>query len=174
MIQNGEFSLDYYQLSLRTLETALRNIPAYKSWRIYDPGPRFPVDTRYQAMPALTKKDIREYFPDGFVPPEVNIQSGLDRGEISFVSTSGTTDDKVTNVWNQKWWDASERASWKLNSYTAQLATGEHPEAILVNPLNVGIASDDVELPLEKPAFGEISLPERKNGLYRLEYPAYG
>jgi phenylacetate-coenzyme A ligase PaaK-like adenylate-forming protein len=150
MIQNGEYSLDYYQLSLHTLETALRNIPAYKSWRIYDPGPRFPVDTRYQAMPALTKKDIREYFPDGFVPSGVNIQSGLDRGEISFVSTSGTTDDKVTNVWNQKWWDASERASWKLNSYTAQLATGEHPEAILVNPLNVGIASDNVDLPTEK------------------------
>jgi phenylacetate-CoA ligase len=150
MIQDGEYSLDYYQLSLHTLETALRNIPAYKSWRIYDPGPRFPVDTRYQAMPALTKKDIREYFPDGFVPSGVNIQSGLDRGEISFVSTSGTTDDKVTNVWNQKWWDASERASWKLNSYTAQLATGEHPEAILVNPLNVGIASDNVDLPTEK------------------------
>ena len=150
MIQNGEFSLDYYQLSLDTLETALRNIPAYKSWRIYDPGPRYPVGTRYQAMPALTKKDIREHFPDGFVPPEVNIQSGLDRGEISFVSTSGTTDDKVTNVWNQKWWDASERASWKLNSYTAQLATGEHPEAILVNPLNVGIASDTADLPLGK------------------------
>ena len=28
------------------------------------------------------------------------------------------------------------------------LATGEHPEAILVNPLNVGIASDTVDLPL--------------------------
>ena len=70
MTQNWEFSLDYYQLSLDTLETALRNIPAYQSWRVYDPGSRFPVDTRYQAMPALTKKDIREHFPDGFVPPE--------------------------------------------------------------------------------------------------------
>ena len=150
MTQNWEFSLDYYQQSLEALETALKKIPAYRSWRVYDPGPRYPVDTRYQAMPILTKKDIREHFPNGFVPPGLNIQSGLNSGEISFVETSGTTDDKVTNIWNQKWWDASERASWKLNSYASRLATGEHAEAILVNPLNVGIASDTIDLPLEK------------------------
>jgi phenylacetate-coenzyme A ligase PaaK-like adenylate-forming protein len=148
MMQKWEFSLKYYQDSAHELETALKEIPAYKSWRDYDPGIQYPVDTRYQAMPALTKKDIREHFPDGFVPPGVNIQRGLDSGEISFVSTSGTTDDKVTNIWNQKWWDASERASWKLNSDASRLATGVHPEAILVNPLNVGIASDTIDLPL--------------------------
>jgi phenylacetate-coenzyme A ligase PaaK-like adenylate-forming protein len=150
MIQKWEFSLKYYQDSAAALESALKEISAYQSWRDFDPGKLFPVDARYQAMPALTKKDIREYFPLGFVKPGVNIQRGLDSGEISFVSTSGTTDDKVTNIWNQKWWDASERASWKLNSHTARLATGQHPEAILVNPLNVGIASDTVDLPLEQ------------------------
>ena len=148
MNPNWKFSSDYYHLSLDALDTALKEIPAYRSWRAFDPGGRCPVDTRYQAMPALTKKDIREHFPNGFVPPDVNIQKGLDGGEISFVQTSGTTDDKVTNIWNQKWWDASERASWKLNSHASRLATGEHPEAILVNPLNVGIASDTIDLPL--------------------------
>ena len=164
MNQNWEFSLDYYQLSLDTLDTALKTIPAYKSWRAYDPGIRYPVDTRYQVMPALTKKDIREYFPNGFVPPEVNIQRGLDSGEISFVNTSGTTDDKVTNIWNQKWWDASERTSWKLNAHASRLATGEHPEAILVNPLNVGIASDTVDLPMTERRLARfLYLSERTN-----------
>ena len=150
MTQNWEFSVDYDKQSLNALETALKEIPAYQSWRVYDPGAVYPVETRYQAMPALTKKDIREHFPNGFVSTDMNIQQGLDSGEISFVSTSGTTDDKVTNIWNQKWWDDSERASWKLNSYASRLATGEHPEAILVNPLNVGIASDTIDLPLEQ------------------------
>ena len=150
MIQTWEFSPHYYQLSLDALETALNKIPAYQSWRLFDPGAGYPVDTRYRAMPPLTKKDIREHFPDGFVPSDMNIQKGLDSGEISFVNTSGTTDDKVTNIWNQKWWDASERASWQLNSYASRLATGEHAEAILVNPLNVGIVSDTVDLPLEQ------------------------
>jgi phenylacetate-CoA ligase len=150
MSQIWKFPADYYQNSLDMLEIALDNVPAYRSWRQYDPGAGFPVDARYQPMPALTKKDIREYFPNGFVSPGKNVQSGLDSGEISFVNTSGTTDDKVTNIWNQKWWDASERASWKLNAHAARLATGDHPEAILVNPLNVGIASDIVDLPMEQ------------------------
>jgi len=164
MMQKWEFSLKYYQDSAYELETALKEIPAFKSWRDYDPGFQYPVDTRYQAMPALTKKDIREHFPGGFVPPGVNIQRGLDSGEISFVSTSGTTDDKVTNIWNQKWWDASEKASWKLNSDASRLATGEHPEAILVNPLNVGIASDTIDLPLAQRRLARfLYLSERTN-----------
>lgn len=150
MTQNWKFPADYYRHSLDVLEIALHEIPAYRSWRSYDPGAEYPIDTRYRAMPSLTKKDIREHFPDGFVPAGCNIRSALARGEISFVDTSGTTDDKVTNIWNQKWWDASERASWKLNSCASRLATGSHPEAILVSPLNAGYTSDEVDIPMGK------------------------
>jgi phenylacetate-CoA ligase len=69
---------------------------------------------------------------------------------VALVNSSGTTDDKITNIWNQKWWDRAERASWKLNSHMSQYATGDHREAILVNPKNVGIISDDIDLPMEK------------------------
>jgi phenylacetate-CoA ligase len=150
MTQDWGFSAGYYQNSQNILDTALREIKAYQAWQVYDPGTKYPIDARYQAMPALTKKDIREHFPNGFVPNGYDIQAGLKSGEISFVDTSGTTDDKVTNIWNQKWWDASERGSWKLNAYASQLATGNHPEAILVNPLNVGIASDTTDLSFEQ------------------------
>jgi phenylacetate-CoA ligase len=149
MDQNWEYSLDYYRLSLDALDTALTEISAYASWRSYDPGPEFSVDYRYRAMPFLTKNDIRNFTAKSFVPPGLDLQKGLDSGEISYVDTSGTTGDKVTNIWNQKWWDASERASWQLNSHAARLATGDHPEAILVNPLNVGIPSDTADLPME-------------------------
>jgi phenylacetate-CoA ligase len=140
----------YYDRSLATLETALEQITAYRSWRAFDPGPDRVIDVRYTAMPVLTKKDIREHLPQGFVPNGRDMKKGLDSGEISLVNTSGSIDVSVTNIWNQKWWDASERASWKLNSYTNQLATGNHPEAILANALNVGFLSDEVDLPIEK------------------------
>jgi phenylacetate-CoA ligase len=144
------FPPQYHKKSLEVLETSL-DLGAYKSWRAVDPGPSHPVDARYAALPALTKGDIRRYFPDGFVPPDKNIKQGLESGEISYVQTSGSNDSvRVTNIWNQHWWNASERASWKLNSYAARLATGDHPEAILSNARNVGFISDEVDLPLEK------------------------
>jgi len=117
MTANWKFSPAYYARSLNVLETALNELDAYKSWRCFDPGREYHVDARYAVMPALTKKDIREHFPEGFVPADHDVKRGLDSGEIEFVTTSGTIDISVTNIWNQKWWDASERASWKLNSH---------------------------------------------------------
>jgi len=150
MPQSWKFSSDYYNRSLDVLETALSEVAAYQSWRAFDPGPEYSVDRRYAAMPALTKKDIREHFPQGLLPTDGDFKHGLASGEIAFVKTSGTIDASVTNIWNQKWWDASERASWKLNSHADKIATGHHPEAILSNPLNVGFISDTLELPMEK------------------------
>jgi phenylacetate-coenzyme A ligase PaaK-like adenylate-forming protein len=151
MNHNHRFPPEYYQNSVDILETSLGQLGAYRSWRTFDPGPSFDIDKRYAALPVLTKRDIREHFPQGFVPPGRNIEEALGRGEIQVVSTSGSSDAiRVTNIWNQAWWDASERASWKLNSYAASLATGNHPEAILANARNVGFISNEVDLPFEK------------------------
>jgi phenylacetate-CoA ligase len=146
-----EFSQEYIQKSTELLEYAMQNLGAYKTWQALDPGPARNIAERYAALPVITKKEIRENFPQGFVPPDKDVEKGIAAGEINFVKTSGSSDAfRVTNIWNQPWWDASEIASWQLNSHAARLATGHHPEAILVNARNVGIVSDDVDLPLEK------------------------
>jgi phenylacetate-coenzyme A ligase PaaK-like adenylate-forming protein len=75
-------------------------------------------------------------------------------GEVSFVTTSGTADESLENIWNQRWWDASERASWALNSVAARVATGTHPEAILASALSVGPRSDGRPLAREKRMVG--------------------
>jgi phenylacetate-CoA ligase len=144
------FSPEYHERSRNILDEALRGLSAYASWRAFDPGPGYPVDTRYAAMPALTKKAIRDHFPGGFVPAGKDIERGIASGEIEFVKTSGTSDVSVTNIWHQRWWDESERLSWQLNSHAARLATGIHNEAILANPINVGFISNDADLPMGK------------------------
>lgn len=149
MHSNWKFPPRYYDQSLGILETSLRQVAAYRAWQAYDPGPEYPVDLRYAAMPALTKSNIRDNFPDGLVPIGRDVKQALDSGKIGTAKTGGSSDISVTNVWNQEWWDASEKASWKLNSHAAQLATGNHAEAILANPRNVGRVSDDVDLPME-------------------------
>lgn len=151
MKNRPHFSEEYHQKSRDILEASLNGLSAYKSWRAYDPGEGRSIDERYASLPVLTKADIRQHFPAGFVPPYRNVEQGLKSGEIQFVKTSGSSSAfKVTNIWNQKWWDASEEASWKLNSHASQVTTGSHAEAILANALNVGIISDDVDLPMEK------------------------
>lgn len=144
-----KYSADYYSYSLNVLETALSQVAAYKSWRAYDPGKEYSIDARYAAMPVLTKKDISKHFPQGLLPSNRDVRRGLADGEIEFVETSGTVNG-VTNIWNQKWWDASEKASWQLNSHANKIATESHREAILVNSLNVGFISDSLELPMGK------------------------
>ncbi|MDQ1280565.1 MAG: hypothetical protein QG670_1828 [Thermoproteota archaeon] len=160
------FSTEYENNSLKSLEIALNEATAYQAWKTLDPGKEHSIDERYLALPTLTKKDIREHFPQGFLPHGRDASSGLASGEIEFVKTSGTTGDSVTNIWNQRWWDASEKASWKLNSYASKAASGNHPEAILANPLNVGFVSDDVDLPMEKRRLSRfLYLNEKSNPL---------
>ena len=134
--------LDYENRCLETLETALGRTPIYESWRALDPGGRQDVNIRYNSLPVLTKDDIRTHFPHGVVPAGLDLDAALARGEVSFVSTSGTADEALENIWNQRWWNDSERASWGLNRFAAAAATGTHPEAILASALSVGTRSE--------------------------------
>lgn len=123
--------------SLAALERALR-CPAYAGWRRLDPGPGASVGVRYAALPALTKAHLRRDCPAGFVPPGADLEAALARGEVEYVSTAGTTADAVTVPWHQRWWNASERASWQLNAHARELMTGTHREAVLASARCVG------------------------------------
>lgn len=139
-------SSEYQQQSHTSLSLALASAPAYRTWQTYDPGERVSADERYAAMPVLTKKEIRDSFPQGLVPGPRSVAEGLQRGEIEYVQTSGTTEEMVINIWNQAWWNASEMASWKLNAHTAWL-DGTQREAQLTSALSVGVRSE-TDLPM--------------------------
>ena len=134
----SELRFDYERRCLETLDIAIDRTPIYASWKAFDPGPRYGIDVRYRSLPVLTKDDIRAHFPRGVVPAGLDLDAALARGEVSFVSTSGTADEALENIWNQRWWNASERASWKLNTIAERVATGTHREAILASALSVG------------------------------------
>lgn len=128
----------YRRHSRAALELALSEVPGYASWRRFDPGPGAAVDQRYAALPALTKRELREHFPAGFVPLQRELGPGLAAGEVEFAQTSGSTDDRVTLVFNPAWWEASERSAWELNRHARKVADGRHREAVLASPRCVG------------------------------------
>ena len=146
------YSAEYMKKSLDALETALHEVPIYRSWKGLDPGPDTALDLRYAAMPELTKKAMREHFPQGLVPGGRQVEEGLDRGEIDYTFTSGTTEEKVINLWNEAWWNASEAASWKLNAHTARLVYPQK-QAKLASALNIGIHSES-DLPMSHRILG--------------------
>ena len=146
--------VDYERRCIETLEMALGRAPIYESWKALDPGAGHNVDARYHSLPVLTKDDIRAHFPHGLVPVGLDLDAALKSGEVSFVSTSGTADEALENIWDQQWWDASERASWKLNTIAARVATGMHREAILASALSVGFRSEGGPIDRERRMLG--------------------
>ena len=158
------FSSDYEHLSEKALETALSRVPAYSNWRKYDPGTSMPVDLRYNALPVITKRDLRQHSWRGFVPDNLDIESALQNGVIELVNTSGTTQERVTNVWYQPWWNESEAQSWHYNIHTATLPLGNHREAILTSPLNVGVLAEKGLLSMKERTLGRfLYLNEKAN-----------
>lgn len=135
------------------LDSALERVPVYKGWKKSDPGSGAPVDIRYAAMPVLTKADMRAHFPNGLMPDGKNLEDGLFREEIEYTFTSGTTSEKVVNIWDQDWWNRSEAASWTLNAHLAAL---DYPQrqAKLASSLNVGISCEE-DLPMSHRILGD-------------------
>lgn len=155
---------EYLRRCGETLEEALDRTPAYEPWRAADPGPAAGVLARYAALPALTKADLRAHGPAGFVPRGRDMAAALAAGEIEIVSTSGSTGDRVANVWYQPWWDASEEASWRLNAHARAASAGEHREAILTSPWCAGVPCEDGWLPASERTRGRfLYLTERSD-----------
>ncbi|MEI6563243.1 MAG: hypothetical protein WCO42_02925 [bacterium] len=138
------------------LDHALANVPFYESWRAFDPGSECPLEQRYAALPVLTKRDIRAHMPKGFVPRDRNLKAGLVSGEVEWVTTSGTTEDRSSIVWYQPWWDASEQAAASLHTGLDRVITGRQREAVLTTPLCAGTVCHIGELSLEERTLGRL------------------
>jgi phenylacetate-CoA ligase len=139
-----------------SLEVALGATPAYAWWRRFDPGAAAPPRERLAALPILTKRDLRAHGPQGFAPRGRDVAAGVAAGEIELVTTSGSTGDRVVNVWCQPWWDASEAASWRLNAHAMAAATGRHQEAILTSPWCAGFPCEDGVLSRRQRTLGRL------------------
>lgn len=147
------YSQAYLDQCAGALTEALERTPFYSSWRRYDPGPGAGLDARYDALPALTKADMRRAFPAGLVPEGRDVREGLKSEEIEYTFTSGTTSEKVVNLWCPAWWNASEAASWKLNGTLASLSWPQR-QAKLASALNVGISCEE-DLPMDHRILGD-------------------
>jgi phenylacetate-coenzyme A ligase PaaK-like adenylate-forming protein len=116
------------------VEDALSWVPYYASWRSgAASGEPCRVD-----LPVLTKKALRAHLPRGFMRAGMDFKKGLASGEIELVATSGTADERLTVVWNQAWWDRSEREAARIHPVLDRIFSTDHREAVLASPVCAG------------------------------------
>jgi phenylacetate-CoA ligase len=140
------------------LETAIRQTatsPFYASTEWQDAfALRSP---RLTDLPRITKSQLREYSPEGFLPADVNLKDLLASGLIEEESTSGTSGASVRVVFGKTWWGEQERRALVRNPFLAGLF-GEKPSlrrAVLTTPGCSGVSCYNRWLNLEQRTLGD-------------------
>lgn len=71
-------------------------------------------------LPRISKSQLREHSPEGFLPSGMELKDLLDRGLIEEESTSGTSGASVRVVFGKTWWAEQERRALIRNPFLAE------------------------------------------------------
>jgi hypothetical protein len=77
-------------------------------------------------------------------------------GTVELVATSGTSEDRVTVVWQQDWWDRSELEAARLNPAVDRVFAEPHREAVLTTPVCAGNMCHIGEVPMKDRVVGPL------------------
>ena len=103
-------------------------------------------------LPRITKSQLREHSPEGFLPAGLDLKDLLSRGLIEEESTSGTSGASVRVVFGKTWWADQERRALVRQPFLAGLL-GERPSlrrAVLTTPGCSGVSCYNRWLNLEQ------------------------
>jgi len=108
-------------------------------------------------LPRITKSQLREHSPEGFLPSGMELKDLVARGLIEEESTSGTSGASVRVVFGKTWWAEQERRALVRNPFLAGLF-GERPSlrrAVLTTPGCSGVSCYNRWLNLEQRTLGD-------------------
>ena len=149
-----------YALSLdgsARLETAIRQTATAPFYASTEWQAAFALRSPHLTdLPRITKSQLREHSPEGFLPADVNLKDLLASGLIEEESTSGTSGASVRVVFGKTWWGEQERRALVRNPFLAGLF-GEKPSlrrAVLTTPGCSGVSCYNRWLNLEQRTLG--------------------
>ncbi len=108
-------------------------------------------------LPRITKSQLREHSPEGFLASGISVESLLSRGLIEEESTSGTSGASVRVVFGKTWWAEQERRALVRNPFIAGLL-GDRTSlrrAVLTTPGCSGVSCYNRWLNLEQRTLGD-------------------
>jgi phenylacetate-CoA ligase len=108
-------------------------------------------------LPRITKNQLREHSPEGFLLAGLTVESLLARGLIEEESTSGTSGASVRVVFGKTWWAGQELRALLRNPFVAE-CFGDRTSlrrAVLTTPGCSGVSCYNRWLNLEQRTLGD-------------------
>lgn len=143
------YSAEFFRRCEARLFEAFDRVPLYMEWEERGLGSdgNAPLDERFDALPALQRKDLRagrvlERGRMPLMPMDRQVKDGLESGAIALRLDWGPEGDTL-HVVDRDWQERSRAAGWALAGLN-----GDGRRAVLVSSRNAGIASPE-DLPLE-------------------------
>ena len=110
----------------------------------------------FQRLPLMAKPEMRNNFPQNFLPAGQSLESLLEKNLIELEHTSGTSAERLPVIFGRNWWNAQEERALRLNNFVAKVLD-EHPNArraTLTSPSCNGLTCPTVWMSREQRTFG--------------------
>jgi len=110
----------------------------------------------FQRLPLIAKPEMRNNFPQNFLPAGQTIQLLLEKNLIELEHTSGTSSERLPVIFGRGWWNAQEERALRLNNFVAKILD-EFPNArraTITSPACNGLTCPTVWMSREQRTFG--------------------
>jgi phenylacetate-CoA ligase len=110
----------------------------------------------FQKLPLIAKPEMRNNFPQNFLPDGQTIEILLEKNLIELEHTSGTSSERLPVIFGRGWWNAQEERALRLNSFVAK-NLDEFPNArraTITSPACNGLTCPTVWMSREQRTFG--------------------
>jgi phenylacetate-CoA ligase len=132
-----------------------RDVPLYRDSLARASCPRADFDC-FQRLPLMAKPEMRNNFPQNFLPAGQTLEMLLEKNLVELEYTSGTSSERLPVIFGRGWWDAQEERALRLNAFVAKVLD-QHPgarRATITSPACNGLTCPTVWMSREQRTFG--------------------
>jgi len=156
MLATPEIIRETSQLAqLEELLPRWREVPLYRDSLTRANCRRADFDC-FQRLPLIAKPEMRNDFPNNFLPAGQSLETLLEKNLIEVEHTSGTSSERLPVIFGRGWWNEQEERALRLNSFVAKILD-EFPNArraTITSPACNGLTCPTVWMSREQRTFG--------------------
>ena len=110
----------------------------------------------FRRLPLMAKPEMRNNFPQNFLPDGESLEMLLEKNLIELEHTSGTSSERLPVIFGRGWWNEQEERALRLNNFAGKILD-EFPNArraTITSPACNGLTCPTVWMSREQRTFG--------------------